>query len=426
VRDEAGAVVSGVAMTQDITALHEREHALQRRRDELATLNRINELLLAVTRELVESGDRAAVERTVCERLADSPLYELAWIGEPTADAVGLEIRTSAGDAPGYIEAITAGEGRLTDRGPAGEALRERTVRVGTPSAPSLESWREPALEQGFTAVAAVPLYDRDGSHGVLLLHTDRTSPFGERERSGLDVLGRTVGFVVGALKRRKMLFSEVVTELAFRAPEPDTVFARTARALDCQLTLEGYVAAADRWALYVAVEGTAPGDVTASFIGESAVERARVLSGDDTGGRVEVVADQPPLLRTVTAGAASVQVATVDPEALRLVVEAPVDADARTVAGRVREAYPGAELVAKRERDHEVTRLGRPDGVLGELTGRQREALEAAYRAGYFQWPRDSSAEEVADSLDVAGATFHGHLRKAERSVVASLFDER
>ena len=30
------------------------------------------------------------------------------------------------------------------------------------------------------------------------------------------------------------------------------------------------------------------------------------------------------------------------------------------------------------------------------DMTDRQREALEAAFRAGYFDWPRDSTAEEV------------------------------
>jgi PAS domain S-box-containing protein len=425
VRDERGRVVSGVAMTQDITALHEREQTLQRRRDELATLNRINELLLAVTRELVESGDREAVEQAVCERLVDSPLYDLAWVGEPAPDGTGIRVRTSAGDAPGYLEAITVGDHRLTARGPAGEALRTRRVRVATPSAPSMEPWRPAALEQGFAAVAAVPLHDGDRSHGVLLLHTDRSSGFGERERSGLDVLGRTVGFVVGALKRRKLLFSEAVTELTFRVPEPDAVFARTARALDCRLDLEGYVAVGDRWALYVAVEGTGPGDVAAALREAAAVESTRVLDGGTDGGRIEIVAEEPPMLRTVTGGAASIRTASADAEALELVLEAPVDTDARTVAGRVREVYPGAELVAKHERDHRATTLGRPDGVLGELTDRQREALEAAYRAGYFDWPRDSSAEQVADSLGVAGATFHGHLRKAERRLIARLFDE-
>jgi predicted DNA binding protein len=60
----------------------------------------------------------------------------------------------------------------------------------------------------------------------------------------------------------------------------------------------------------------------------------------------------------------------------------------------------------------------------MDELTDRQREALEAAYRAGYFEWPRESSAEEVAGTLDISRPTFQGHLRKAEDAVLAALFE--
>ncbi|PSQ04409.1 hypothetical protein BRC95_08240 [Halobacteriales archaeon QS_5_68_33] len=45
------------------------------------------------------------------------------------------------------------------------------------------------------------------------------------------------------------------------------------------------------------------------------------------------------------------------------------------------------------------------------DMTDRQREALEAAFRAGYFHWLRDSTAEEVAESLDIASPTLHSHI---------------
>jgi predicted DNA binding protein len=60
----------------------------------------------------------------------------------------------------------------------------------------------------------------------------------------------------------------------------------------------------------------------------------------------------------------------------------------------------------------------------LDELTGRQREALEAAYRAGYYAWPRESTAEAVAATLDIAPSTLHAHLRKAQETILAALFD--
>nr|WP_283102384.1 helix-turn-helix domain-containing protein [Haloplanus sp. XH21] len=55
----------------------------------------------------------------------------------------------------------------------------------------------------------------------------------------------------------------------------------------------------------------------------------------------------------------------------------------------------------------------------------RQREVFETAFWAGYFQWPRTSTAEEVAAALDIAPPTLHAHLRKAEHRLLASLFEE-
>jgi predicted DNA binding protein len=61
---------------------------------------------------------------------------------------------------------------------------------------------------------------------------------------------------------------------------------------------------------------------------------------------------------------------------------------------------------------------------MLDELTDRQHEVLEAAYRAGYYAWPRESTAEEVAAALDLTGPAFRGHLRKAEYAMLSELFE--
>jgi len=65
------------------------------------------------------------------------------------------------------------------------------------------------------------------------------------------------------------------------------------------------------------------------------------------------------------------------------------------------------------------------PDETLEELTDRQQEVLEAALRSGYFEWPRESTAEEVADSLDISSPTLHNHLRKAENQILSSVLDD-
>lgn len=50
-----------------------------------------------------------------------------------------------------------------------------------------------------------------------------------------------------------------------------------------------------------------------------------------------------------------------------------------------------------------------------GELTQRQREVLEVAYAEGYFEYPRESSAGEVAEELGISRSTFAEHLAAAQ-----------
>jgi len=63
-----------------------------------------------------------------------------------------------------------------------------------------------------------------------------------------------------------------------------------------------------------------------------------------------------------------------------------------------------------------------RNDGVLSQLSERQREALESAIATGYYDNPRQATSEDVADVMGCAPSTAAKHLRKAESKLVTSL----
>lgn len=107
-----------------------------------------------------------------------------------------------------------------------------------------------------------------------------------------------------------------------------------------------------------------------------------------------------------------------------RLVLQLPASADVRSFTALLQREYPNLELVAQRERERSTVDTGPAAGLLSELTERQGHSLAAAHHAGYFRWPRESTAEEVAAVLDIAAPTLHGHIRKGEQALFASLFD--
>jgi len=69
-----------------------------------------------------------------------------------------------------------------------------------------------------------------------------------------------------------------------------------------------------------------------------------------------------------------------------------------------------------------EYDRRRTPTGF--SLTDRQREALEAGTRTGYYDAPRTGSVEDVASALDCAASTASNHLRKAEARLVGEVVE--
>lgn len=63
---------------------------------------------------------------------------------------------------------------------------------------------------------------------------------------------------------------------------------------------------------------------------------------------------------------------------------------------------------------------------AVGGLTERQREALAVAWEVGYFEVPRRSGIETVADELSCAVSTTSTLLRRAEARLIASALGER
>jgi predicted DNA binding protein len=82
---------------------------------------------------------------------------------------------------------------------------------------------------------------------------------------------------------------------------------------------------------------------------------------------------------------------------------------------GNVRIEY----LVQGRERATE-SKLVPVD--LRRLTDRQREVVATAHEMGYFEYPRDSNATEVADALDIEPSTFTEHLNAAQSKLLDEL----
>ena len=59
------------------------------------------------------------------------------------------------------------------------------------------------------------------------------------------------------------------------------------------------------------------------------------------------------------------------------------------------------------------------PESVLPDLTRRQRQALLLASELGYYELPRKTTTEEIAEKLGITRRTVEEHLRRGEKKVM-------
>lgn len=62
------------------------------------------------------------------------------------------------------------------------------------------------------------------------------------------------------------------------------------------------------------------------------------------------------------------------------------------------------------------------PDYPLDDLTTRQREVIETAWEMGYYDVPKEVSADEIAAELSLDSSTVNEHLQRAERNLLKQI----
>ncbi|WP_101296666.1 bacterio-opsin activator domain-containing protein [Halegenticoccus soli] len=425
-RDEAGEPIAICGIGRDITERKRRERALERQAERLETLNHINAVIRDVNEALVRASTREEIERAVCEHLADEGLYRFAWIGELDFTGERVDPRAWAGVEEGYLDERSVvepvGNGSVT----AATAIEKRAVLVAQNIAddPASEPWREAALERGYRSAAAIPLEYRDATYGVLCVYAPRPNAFDETERAVLAELGETIAYAISAVEQRRALVSDAVIELSVGFPDVGPFFVEASAAANCAVSLEGAVERADgSLAEFLSVEG-GPAEAVIDLARERGGEAALVAEYDGASV-VRVTTPDASIASLVADHGGVLRRASAEGGAGETRIELPQRADVRTVIEAVRGRYPSAELLAQRERERTSARgLEFRNALDDALTERQREVLETAYLAGYFEWPRGSTAEEIADSLDISAPTFHEHIRRVQNKLLRAFFE--
>jgi len=371
---------------------------------------------------LGSNTSRSELEAGFCDRLVAKDRYVMAWIGEGHRSN-DTTIRATAG-ADGYLDDLRESADTLDAAADPGiRSLRTHETETEYRIEPSGDGgWQDVAAAHGAHAAVAVPLAHNGVSHGVLTVYVSDSEYMVPWREDVLELYGDAVGYGLSAAMRQWILGSEATATLDLEITDGMVLLDLCQQAgIDTPLRVESVVPQSEGTRYYITSPAGASGALTATA---TAVDGLAVIEDETVGDGVAVIVDaRTPESQLASLGVNFERFRVTASEAA-ITAAIPRAEGIRPVVDLLREAYAGTtvsvawgEAAAEREPN-----LG--TNVAALLTDRQYEALEIAYRRGYFEKDRRNNLSEIADSLPVSRWTFTEHLRVAQRKLLAHLLD--
>ncbi|KAA9406194.1 MULTISPECIES: bacterio-opsin activator domain-containing protein [unclassified Haloarcula] len=419
--DEAGsAVVAHIDITQRKLA----ELAAERRSEELKAerqnlkqlVDRVDGLLKAVMGDVLTVDSREAIQQTVCDRLAEVDSYQFAWVSELDLRDETLSSTALSADHPTTLSIP------LNADDPVAEAARTEEMQVVTGD---IDEQHSRLADSDVASVAAVPLVSGESLYGVLTVYADSDDVFDPREQAVLGTIGRATAAAIDARETSRLLTADNVTELELQVTDPDVFYIDVASELGCSMEYGGSVPDGEETVMFFLVETDDPSAVCAVAADHPQVSGVSHVSTADSSALFEFTVSDPPVVSVVADRGAQTGDILVEPGKATVTVTLPASMETRSVVEQVRSQYPETELLSVRERDEPpVSRQAFIANVEERLTNRQLTALRKGFLGGFFDWPRDVSGEQLAESMDICPSTFHQHLRAGERKLLEEVFE--
>ncbi|GAB3672581.1 bacterio-opsin activator domain-containing protein [Halopiger thermotolerans] len=407
------------------------EYERRRQREQLEALNRLNRIGHDITHAVITTETRAELEQRVCDRLAESDAYRFAWIGGVNPGSDQVVPKAAAGVEDGYLETVevSVDEDEPTGQGPSGIAIRTGEVQISNDiqTDAGFEPWRDEARERGYRSSAAIPIVHEDLVYGVLNVYAESPRAFTGPEEEILSRIGDIIAHAITAIERRDALVSDAVVELEFRVEEMAEELVDLSATESCTIEIEQLVQGDETLLVYGSATGVSQEEFEETVAETEGIDDVRFLAARRDEFEFELVAPTAiSLFETIATHGGRVESARISDGEFRFVVELPRGRDTRQMIELIKEERSDVTYLAQRTTERsEPSGSGSASVLEEDLTEKQRAALETAYFAGYFDWPRESTGEEIADRLGIAPATFNQHLRTAERKFFDSVLGE-
>ncbi len=406
--------------------LREQDRELQQQNDQLTALNRINETIREIDQALVQAETREEIDHTVCELLTADDRFSFAWIGTADPATERVDPRAWAGAEQGYLDSLSFSVA-TSGTEPTGRTAATQEVTMITNVAAGLreEAWRKNALSRDYLSVLSIPLVYNDLTYGVLTVYAETQNAFDATAQAVLAELGETTAAAISAIERKNALLTTSMTRVEFAIDDPTFVLSRLAQTAACTLSYQGGVQqTADGTYVFVTVEDASVDTVEQATSDLVAIDDVQRISTDSNGGILRLQLAHPFLALELADHGAVFRSATATPSTTILNIDIPESVDVRHITRLIQETFTDVELRSKQTFD-QASEHNLYSQFLDELTDRQLEVIQTAYYSGYFESPRESTGEDVAETLGISPPAFYQHARTVQRKLFSALFDE-
>jgi predicted DNA binding protein len=262
--------------------------------------------------------------------------------------------------------------------------------------------------------------------YGILAVYASEPGAFEQPVQSVLDQLARTVAYGINAVETSQGVLAEQLTELELAIETPGTFLNAVAEVAGQSVTYREITPEPGGSARVLFALDDPPVEEIMAL--ETEFVTVESLTHIERGGEQlfrATLSGQTVAATLLDCGAIPRNVVA-EADETRAVLRLSREIDVRVFLDRVRQQYPDLELVSRKDVERtQAEEAAMATALEEQLTDRQREVLLTAYESGFFESPRETTGEQLAELLDLSQPTVTHHLREAQRRLYAAMLDE-
>ncbi|PCH64509.1 MAG: hypothetical protein COC04_03500, partial [Gammaproteobacteria bacterium] len=174
----------------------------------LVNKNRALKVLRHCNQVMFQAETEKELLSEICRIVVEDTGYLFTWIGYPQLDEhKTIKPVAYSGYEDGYLESLVVSWGETKQgKGPAGAVIRTSKPYVvrNVHTDPNFLPWREAAIERGYAAVAAFPLFINEQLPGVILMYAAEPDAFDPEELELLVHFAETLSYGITSMRLKE------------------------------------------------------------------------------------------------------------------------------------------------------------------------------------------------------------------------------